>query len=560
VPVVDTDQAAPADALTQLATALERRVESTQDDARLERAANLLHHVRDYLLPRAADLDAPLVVVILGSTGSGKSSLLNALVGAGVSPSGVLRPTTRRPVAIVHRDDFLGRLKSMVDRKKLEVRADGALRHVVLIDAPDFDSVEQENRVLASELLETADLVVFVTTATRYADQVPWDVLARARQRGVPLLTVLNRLPTDETDATDVIADYRRLLVDGGFADLAATDALEVVPVREGTLDPDRDALRAEAVAPVRAVLDRLVESDAGRREVARRGLAAALAGLPEAVDKIAREVDEEQRAMAELRDTADRAYAERRGALGNEISRGTFLRAEVLRQWQDFVGAGQVARVLAHGIGGALAFIRGVISPGPPAPATEVREAAFADLTALTVQHADGAARRTASAWSSDPFGSVALQADASLWGASPALPQRLTRALEEWAAGIGQRIRELGERRRGLARAASLSVNALGTSLVLATFVHTGGLTGAEVGITAATAVVNQKLLEAVFGEANVLAFVTRARQDLVTLLDEAFAEERARYDRALGATDDPALADDLRQSAKDAATIRA
>jgi hypothetical protein len=215
---------------------------------------------------------------------------------------------------------------------------------------------------------------------------------------------------------------------------------------------------------------------------------------------------------------------------------------------------------VLAHGIGGALAFIRGVISPGPPAPATEVREAAFADLTALTVQHADGAARRTASAWASDPFGSVALQADASLWGASPDLAQRLTEALEDWAAGIGQRIRELGERRRGLARAASLSVNVLGTSLVLATFVHTGGLTGAEVGITAATALVNQKLLEAVFGEANVLAFVTRARQDLVTLLDEAFADERGRYDRALGATDDPALADDLRQSAKAAATTRA
>jgi hypothetical protein len=292
---------------------------------------------------------------------------------------------------------------------------------------------------------------------------------------------------------------------------------------------------------------------------VARRGLAAALAGLPEAADELATEVAEEKRAVAELRDTADRAYAERRRALDGEIARGTFLRAEVLRQWQDFIGAGQVARMLAHGIGGALAFIRGVISPGPPAPANEVREAAFADLTALTVQHADGAARRTASAWSSDRYGAAALRADASLWGASPVLPEGLTGALEDWAAGIGQRIRELGERRRGLARAASLSVNALGTSLVLATFVHTGGLTGAEVGITAATALVNQKLLEAVFGEANVFAFVTRARQELVALLDEAFADERDRYDRVLGATDDPGLADDLRQSARAAATIR-
>ena len=62
---------------------------------------------------------------------------------------------------------------------------------------PDFDSVEAENRERAMELLELADLVIFVTTASRYADQVPWDVLARARARGVPLLAVVNRLPPD---------------------------------------------------------------------------------------------------------------------------------------------------------------------------------------------------------------------------------------------------------------------------------------------------------------------------------------------------------------------------
>ena len=85
----------------------------------------------------------------------------------------------------------------------------------------------------------------------------------------------------------------------------------------------------------------------------------------------------------------------------------------------------------------------------------------------------------------------------------------------LEAWAAGIGDEIRALGEQRKGWAQVASIGVNAVGTSAILAVFVHTGGLTGAEVGITAATAVVNQKLLEAIFGEANVAAFVVpRAR----------------------------------------------
>ena len=76
---------------------------------------------------------------------------------------------------------------------------------------------------------------------------------------------------------------------------------------------------------------------------------------------------------------------------------------------------------------------------------------------------------------------------------------------------------IRVLGEQRKGWAQVASIGVNAVGTSAILAVFVHTGGLTGAEVGITAATAVVNQKLLEAIFGEANVAAFVSQARESL-------------------------------------------
>ena len=96
------------------------------------------------------------------------------------------------------------------------------------------------------------------------------------------------------------------------------------------------------------------------------------------------------------------------------------------------------------------------------------------------------------------------------------------------------------------------------MGTSAVLAVFVHTGGLTGAEVGITAATAVVNQKLLEAIFGEANVVAFVNGARDDLRKLLDQAFADERARWSEKLGATGDPKLATELRRLAHEVAAM--
>ena len=550
---------AAADPLASLANALARRISSAPGEEREARADALWRHVAEYLLPRAADLDAPLLVVILGSTGSGKSSLLNALAGAAVSPSGVLRPTTRRPIAVIHPDDGGGRIATVAETSGLELRADPNARPgLVLVDAPDFDSVEVENRERALGLLEVADLVVFVTTATRYADQVPWEVLGRVRQRGVPLLAVLNRLPPGSDDADAVIRDYRELLERGGVTGQAAFGALEVVAVREGALDEERDALHAESVAPVRDALDRLVASREDRRELARRGLAGALSGVPDAVEAIAAEIDDEQRAVAELRTAADRAYGSGRAALSDELKRGTFLRAEVLRQWQDFIGAGQVARFLAQGIGKVAATLRNLVQPGPPAPAAEVREAAFADLVALAVQHADTAAQRVGTAWSADTYGALAMAADESLWRASPGLAQRLTDDLEDWARDIGERIREMGAQRKGWAQVASVGVNAIGTSAVLAVFVHTGGLTGAEVGITAATAVVNQKLLEAIFGEANVAAFVTRARNDLAELLDAAFADERERYAAALGSTGDPALAVELREAARRVAAL--
>jgi len=537
------------DPLIDLANALRRRATTAPGEEREARAERLRSHVEGYLIPRATDADAPLLVVIMGSTGAGKSSLLNALAGGPVSPSGVLRPTTRQPVAVVHPEDAGGRVEQLAERADLDVRLDAfARRGLVIVDAPDFDSAEGANRDAALHLLGVADLVIFVTTATRYADQAPWEVVGRARARGLPFRAVLNRLPLDDGAADAVLDDFRNLLERAG-----ASRTADVVPIREGALDAERDALDAEAIGPIREALDALVASDAERREVARRGLMAAMHGLPLAVEAIAREIEEEQQAVADLRTAADTAFAERRAALDDELGRGAFLRAEVLRQWQDFVGAGQVARFLSDGIGKVVASVRSLFEPPARAPATEVRDAAFADLVALVVQHADTAAQRTASAWSVDRYGALALAEEDQLWRASDGLPDRLIAELESWAAAIGERIRELGAQRKGWARAASLGVNAIGTSAVLAVFVHTGGLTGTEVGITAATAVVNQKLLEAIFGEANVTAFVNQARTDLRELLDRVFVDERTRFEAALGSTGDPGLARLLRDAAE-------
>lgn len=469
----------------------------------------------------------------MGSTGAGKSSLFNAIAGKRVSESGLLRPTTRQAVALVNPAD-----EAALRVTQLSIVSDPDIPSgLVLIDSPDFDSVELSNRKLALELLEAADLVIFVTTVTRYADFVPWTVLARARERGVPMLAVINRMPDDQGEAQAVMADYQRLLAGGDIEDLGAFGSLEVVSVEEGALDRNIDGLARQAIMPILDTIARLRDDSEARRDVARRALGSALASLPASIEMIAREVDAEEEAGAGLVKTADDNYRRALADLEAEIEGGTFLRGEVLRHWLDFVRAGPTARFLSEGIGRIAASFRNLFRPQTPMPAPDVREAAFSDLVASAVRLAGDAARRTASAWGDDEHGAGALADNPGLWGIRPDFGSQLEAGLEKWVDDIASEIAVVGQQRKGWAQAATIGLNVLGTSVMLAVFVHTGGLTGAEVGIGAATAVVNQKLLEAIFGEANVAAFVKRAREKLYDQLRTAFAREKERFVIALG-----------------------
>ena len=114
---------------------------------------------------------------------------------------------------------------------------------LALVDAPDIDSVEHANRELADQLVEAADLCLFVTTATRYADRVPWLVLGRVRERGLPLVVVVNRLPPEADDRREVLDDVERLFTEAGLAG----------PGRERTARRSPDALRRPPSRPSRS-------------------------------------------------------------------------------------------------------------------------------------------------------------------------------------------------------------------------------------------------------------------------------------------------------------------
>lgn len=541
----------------------ERRLATRpRSEAASTRATRLADHLAGHVRVRAASLDAPLLVVLVGPTGAGKSTVFNTIAGRAASETGVLRPTTRVAVVLLHPEDREGLAEGTFARIQpslIRFIEDPSIeRGLVLVDAPDIDSIEHANRDLTDRLIEAADLALFVTTATRYADRVPWAVLDRVRERGLPLQVIVNRMPPDPSDQADILADVRRLLAEAGLdeAQSGVEDgpSREIVSVPEGALDPAGDRLITDAIAPVISEIARLRADRDARIALAARALTGSLTGLGESIDQMADDAEHESIDVEALRRIADRAYATALDGLRHEVARGTFLREEALRQWQTFVGADQMTRFFSEGIGRIRGAIAAVLRPAT-APVAEVRAATTEDLTAVTRLQAAEAARRTATSWSETPVASRALAEQPELWVPSPDFDSRLEARIARWIEGITEEIQASGRPKRMLARGAAVGVNAMGTGVMLATFIHTGGLTGAELGVAAATAFLNQKVLAALFGEAAMAELVAHAKQHLDDALTATFDEERARFDALLPESGVlTALASDLRAAAAD------
>jgi hypothetical protein len=139
----------------RLATLAYRRLTlPASNPAAAARARQLRDHLEGFVRPRLAYIDPPLLVLLVGPTGAGKSSLLNTIAGAEVSKAGVLRPTTRDAVLYASESDSRRILESgrlaIVAHERIKVAPQSpAASGVAVIDAPDVDFVERDNRELA---------------------------------------------------------------------------------------------------------------------------------------------------------------------------------------------------------------------------------------------------------------------------------------------------------------------------------------------------------------------------------------------------------------------------
>ena len=537
---------------TLRATPLELELQGVEEHRRLR--DELVAQIDDYLLPRLAHLEAPLLAVLGGSTGSGKSTLLNSLVGEKVSRTGVLRPTTRSPVLVCHPDELRWFSDDRVLPGLSRVTGDGSAagqalvlkpvsdlpRGIALLDSPDIDSVEESNRTLAAQLLAAADLWLFVTTAARYADAVPWEFLEQARERSTALALVLNRVPAGAS------SEVTRHLA--GMLDQRGLDGTRIFTVEEVELADD--GLPAATVAPIRDWFGDLAADTETRAAVIRQTLEGALATLHPRVDEVARSRDAQVEVAALLDDSAARSYRRALASVDEGLKTGSLLRGEVLDRWQDLVGSGEFMRSLQSSIGRIRDRLASLIT-GRDSTEAEVRGEIESSVGRLIVSEAEQAALWATEAWEETSAGRGLLGDEArALSRASGDLHRRVEVELRDWQRDVLDLVRDAGQEKRVTARALSLGINTIGVALMIVAFAHTGGLTGLEVGVAGGTATVSQALLTAIFGEQAVRSLATQARRLLLARVSGLLDQEASRFHRRVAeARGETGFADELR-----------
>ncbi|MFZ5845888.1 MAG: ABC transporter [Actinomycetota bacterium] len=531
---------------TDMITALVRLREALQSaplpldlpgvEERRKDQREMIDQIEDYVLPRLIQIDAPLLTVVGGSTGAGKSTLVNSLVGTRVTEPGVLRPTTRSPV-LVHNPvdaDWFDKDRILPDlaRTTGATGDPGALQLVAsesvpaglaILDAPDIDSVEEHNRTLAAQLLAAADLWLFVTSAARYADQVPWDYLKAAAERSTAVAIVLDRTAPEAIG--EVSGHLARMLTTRGLRD----SPLFTVP--EGAVDED-GLLPPEAVAEIRGWLHMLAADSNARAAVVRQTLEGAIRSLSHHTHQVADAAADQATMVRRLREDVDRSYDEALARIDEASADGTLLRGEVLARWQEFVGTGELLRSLESKVGWLRDRVVGLVK-GRPQQVEQVTVAVESGLETLILEHAENAAERTEASWRSVQAGHRLLdESGRDLGRASRDFRARAERAVRDWQQGVLQMVRTEGADKRSTARFLAFGVNGLGVALMIVVFASTAGVTGAEVGIAGGSAVIGQKLLEAVFGDQAVRRLAANARKDLRRQVEALLATEKQRY----------------------------
>ena len=539
-----------ARSLASLADALERlrfdlSAGATEELRReRDRVARLLRGVGT----RAALPDAPLLVVVGGGSGAGKSTTVNSLAGRRVAAAGVVRPTTRVATLVCHPQDeavfaserVLPGLIRVDATKAVQVAGERTLllatsaalpAGIAVLDTPDIDSVAHANRWLAERALDAADVWVWLATARTYADEVGMTYLRRAARRQALISVAITQIRTDQRE--EVIADTARLLAAEGV------DVERLFAIVHASVVDDR--LPTGAVGELEDWLSTLapVERRRAVREHALDGLVAAIpTELAALDDAVTHELEHADRLTAVVADRFDEIAP----ALDAELEAGLSLRAEVLEGWQRLVGGNELllkVQTTATQLGG---LVRDRLGLGATGRAGQVQAEVGDELVRILDRLLERATVTTRRDLEADRVGLELLEQHPRLRATPSDRRSALRAAIDAWQAATAALIDEVGTPRKVQARRATIALNSLATSAILVLFTVSGGLTAGEVGIAAGAAAASQWLLTKLLGEHNVRRLLEAMRADLqrrVALLAEA---ERRPFDDAIGSSRPP------------------
>lgn len=498
----------------------------------------LLRQFDDYLLPRATATDAPLLAVVGGSTGAGKSTLVNSLVGSTVCRTGSIRPTTTSATLVHHPDDadwfasdrvlpgLERRREPQGDPSSIRLVASAAVPHgLALIDAPDIDSVVSANSALARHLLSAADLWIFVTTAVRYADAVPWQLLHQAIGRGTSVAFVLDRVPVDAME--EVRTDLAAMLADQGLVQSPVFALVETGLSSDGLLP-------VTEVARMRSWLHSLAEDTHARNVVARSTFDGTLDSLPERCGGL-RDAAAAQRVAAErLGRMAEHAFSEAGRRVRGDLDEGAAFRGEVLARWQELVGTGEVLRQLEPG-GSRIRRRLDAASRGHAGSRNgeDLRAALHTAVVMLLRAHAERAVETIHRGWRGSPGGAALLRDHEELRTLTAQFASNAERGVGEWQDAVLDLVREAAGSRRATSRFLAFGADGIGVMLMLVVAAAPD-----TAGDRRGSAVLAQRLLEAIFGEETVVQLSQKVRDRLLDVVRDVYAVEQAAFDGAVGA----------------------
>jgi energy-coupling factor transporter ATP-binding protein EcfA2 len=382
----------------------------------------LLSQIDDYLLPRVRRSAAPVLVALVGSTGAGKSTLINSIVGTKVSATGVRRPTTNSPVLACHPDDidwfaennFLPTLPRVRQEGLARPGRDGLLvlaasegmpRGVALLDTPDIDSVVKAHHEFAYQFLDASDLWLFMTSSSRYADGPVWEILQHARERRAALGVVLSRVPQSHRKE---LTDHFEAMLDANGITAGDRFVIPEVPLLDGMLPPD-------AYQHIRNWLADTASKSDRRVAVLTQTMSGVLDTFKTRVPKVAAHVEAQVVLRAELKRVAADAYQQALVQARRGLQDAVLLQGEVLARWQDCVASGDLRR---RGSGGRQSAPKqprkGRRARRGPQRIAALNLAMREALESFAVSLADRAAEQVQGRWRATPAGALLL-ADAA-------------------------------------------------------------------------------------------------------------------------------------------------